>query len=169
MARGGAVRGEGGAEEREHSSIPKWAADAQKLLEDGECSEEFQAATILWRKREEAASFQGPARGTGAGVRLVEVKGWVVRARTGGPSPPIKNAKDFGTRFWNWWVSINPDWRARVGGGQRMAQERDGGWEGLASQTGPNGLLNAMICLRWWRDELKEECTEWKEAVTDVR
>ncbi|KAJ7234323.1 hypothetical protein B0H12DRAFT_1028108 [Mycena haematopus] len=125
-------------------------------------------ATELWWKREQAVNFQGPARGAGAGVRPVEIKGWVARARIGGPSPAIRNAKDFGARFWKWWVSINPDWRVRAGG-ERLVQKGDGDWTALVSQTGPNGLLNAMICLRWWRDELTEESKEWKEAVADVR
>ncbi|KAJ7202949.1 hypothetical protein B0H12DRAFT_993558, partial [Mycena haematopus] len=122
----------------------------------------YTAGVKLWWRHEKAASFLWPARGAGASVRPVEVKGWVARARTGGPSPAITHAKDFGVRFWAWWVSINPEW------GRRLAQKGDGDWTGLASQTGPNGLLNVIMCLRWWRDELREESSDWKEAVADV-
>lgn len=43
----------------------------------------------------------------------------------------------------------------------------DGPWGDL-DFPGPNGFLNVVVCLKWWRDKLKEESTEWREAVEDV-
>ncbi|KAJ6467023.1 hypothetical protein C8R45DRAFT_839076, partial [Mycena sanguinolenta] len=146
-------------------AAPKWASNVRTLLEIGQGSNAYGAAIGLWWRFKQAAGFLGPKQD--AAVRPVEVKGWVARARTGGPLPAIQSVKDFGSRYWSWWVSINPEWR--VGAGKGPVQEGEGEWAELAGQTGPNGLLNALICLRWWRDELLQESAEWKRAVADVR
>lgn len=34
---------------------------------------------------------------------------------------------------------------------------------------GQNGLICALICLRWWRDKLRDgDLADWEEAVADV-
>ncbi|KAJ7015993.1 hypothetical protein C8F04DRAFT_919604, partial [Mycena alexandri] len=69
------------------------------------------------------------------------------------------------------WVEINPKWRTRTAGvATRLEKEGEGDWASVAS-TGPNGILNILICLRWWRDALsgdEAEIGRWKEALEDV-
>ncbi|KAJ7026650.1 hypothetical protein C8F04DRAFT_966196 [Mycena alexandri] len=83
-------------------------------------------------------------------MRPKEVTGWISHARSGGPQPPIVDVFSFAARWWPWWVEINPQWRVRMGTTvKRLAKEGEGDWDLLAS-TGPNGMLNVLICLRWW-------------------
>ncbi|KAK7055631.1 hypothetical protein R3P38DRAFT_3170305 [Favolaschia claudopus] len=152
--------------------VPKWAPHCRKLLETGEGGELWKKVVEAWWKREEKANFKGPSQGAAAKERPSEIKGWIARARVGGPQPPIKNVFNFTATWWVWWMRLNPTWREKVCDGRRLAKEGEGDWKVLASQTGPNGLLNALICLRWWRDVLgsndEREIKEWLEAVEEV-
>ncbi|KAJ7038842.1 hypothetical protein C8F04DRAFT_881302, partial [Mycena alexandri] len=125
----------------------------------------------LWWAYEKAAQFKGPSKGKGTGIRPKEVSGWISRARTGGPNPAIIDVVSFASRWWTWWVEINPAWRARTGTMvKRLAKEGNGDWDSVAS-TGPNGILNILICLRWWYDALNGDqggMSRWKEALEDV-
>ncbi|KAJ7024987.1 hypothetical protein C8F04DRAFT_968329, partial [Mycena alexandri] len=128
-------------------------------------------AVDLWWVYEKRANFVGAAKGKGTKVRPKEVSGWISRARSGGPSPAIIDVFSFASRWWTWWEEINPAWRARMGNvAKRLAKEGEGDWDSVAS-TGPNGLLNILICLRWWYDALCGDeggMAEWKEALEDV-
>ncbi|KAJ7120486.1 hypothetical protein C8R43DRAFT_1136871 [Mycena crocata] len=150
--------------------IPKWAADARVTLLAGGGGEAWLEVVELWWRYEVAANFEGPKRGAGTAVRPDEVSGWINRARSGGPHPAISDVYSFVTRWWKWWETINPVWRKRTGTPVRLEQCGDGDWSSLA-HTGPNGLLNALICLRWWRDALRGnlDVQGWEEAVGDVR
>jgi hypothetical protein len=68
----------------------------------------------------------------------------------------------FAAGWWKWWEAINPSWCKRDAGG-RLNKEGDGDWGSIA-QTGPNGMLNVLICLRWWRDALRGDLGGWEEA-----
>ncbi|KAK7020040.1 hypothetical protein R3P38DRAFT_3198597 [Favolaschia claudopus] len=155
------------------SEIPKWAPHSRKLLETGEGGEVWNRVVNAWWKREEKARFKGPKSGAAAKDRPGEIKGWIARARVGGPQPPIKDLFTFSGTWWNWWMKLNPSWREKAYDGRRLLKAGEGEWELLTSQTGPNGLLNALICLRWWRDVLAgtadgREIKEWAEAVNEV-
>ncbi|KAJ7608079.1 hypothetical protein DFH06DRAFT_943675, partial [Mycena polygramma] len=143
-----------------------WAADARETLLDGGGGAVWENVVELWWRREKAAGFSGPPKGAKANLRPKEVKGWVARARTGGPSPAIVDAIGFSVDWWKWWVAINPPWR-QLEGGRRLKQEGEGNWES-AAQTGPNGMLNVLVCLRWWRDVLRNDLGDWEEALVDV-
>jgi hypothetical protein len=66
-------------------------------------------------------------------------------------------------------MALNPEWRKTgVTDGERLRKSREGEW-GSTVQTGPNGMLNVLICLRWWRDVIDEtELGAWEEALKDV-
>ncbi|KAJ7017202.1 hypothetical protein C8F04DRAFT_979767 [Mycena alexandri] len=152
----------------EEGGVQKWAADAQVNLLAGGGGEVWAKVVNMWWKREEANKFQGPAKGKGVSLRPKEVSGWVSRAHSGGPHPAIVDTISFAVRWWNWWGSINPEWQVRKG--NRLLREGEGSWDPVA-QTGPNGMLNVLICLRWWYDALKGDegaIGEWKEALSDV-
>ncbi|KAJ6514840.1 hypothetical protein C8R47DRAFT_961572 [Mycena vitilis] len=146
--------------------VPKWAADARVTLQSGGGGELWEEVVEMWWVREKAASFDGPAKGPMAKIRPKQVAGWVGRARTGGPNPPIVDLIAFAAGWWKWWVAINPPWR-QTNEGKRLKTEGEGDW-GSAAQTGPNGLLNVLICLRWWRDASRSDLSEWREALEDV-
>ncbi|KAJ7043433.1 hypothetical protein C8F04DRAFT_1250861 [Mycena alexandri] len=164
-------KGQGQAVVVGDDNVPKWAADAHVTLLAGGGGEVWTKLVNLWWDYEKAASFLGPAKGKGTAIRPKEVSGWISRARTGGPSPAIIDVCSFAARWWAWWVEINPVWRPRTSVGvKRLAKEGDGDWGSVAS-TGPNGMLNILICLRWWYDALGGDeggRTEWKEALEDV-
>ncbi|KAK7016262.1 hypothetical protein R3P38DRAFT_3203083 [Favolaschia claudopus] len=165
-----------GAGKKRADSETGWATHSREVLlktDEGEQwkagGEKWEGVVAKWWAKEEAASFQGPAKGAGTKLRPKQVGAWIKRARTGGPQPTVSDTFGFSVVWWKWWVSINPDWRKRKDGGRRM--ERDtttGDWGVLQSQTGPNGLLNVLICLRWWKDAMRMEAGDWDEALEDV-
>ncbi|KAJ7699818.1 hypothetical protein B0H16DRAFT_1245924, partial [Mycena metata] len=126
----------------------------------------------MWWDQEKKASFVGPGKGKGTAMRPKEVSGWISRARSGGPQPRIIDVFVFAARWWAWWLEINPQWRVQTGTTvKHLAKEGEGDWDSLAS-TGPNGMLNVVICLRWWRDALGGDeggMAGWNEAVEDVK
>ncbi|KAJ7768419.1 hypothetical protein B0H16DRAFT_1453125 [Mycena metata] len=134
------------------NNVPKWATDTHVTLLAGGGGDLWVKAVDLWWKYEKAASFVGPAKGKGTALRPKEVSGWIARARTGGPVPAIVDVFSFAAKWWSWW------------------KEGEGDWASVAS-TGPNGMLNILICLRWWCDALggdEGEMGGWKEALEDV-
>ncbi|KAJ7623834.1 hypothetical protein DFH06DRAFT_1008703, partial [Mycena polygramma] len=135
-------------------------------LRTGGGGEKWEKVVELWWTRETAAAFGGPPKGAKPNLRPKEVKGWVARARTGGPSPAIVDVYSFAADWWKWWVAINPSWR-QLEGGRHLKKEGEGDW-GSAAHTGPNGMLNVLVCLRWWRDVLRGEFGDWEEALADV-
>ncbi|KAJ7753864.1 hypothetical protein B0H16DRAFT_1316731, partial [Mycena metata] len=94
--------------------------------------------------------------------RPTEVHTWVSRARN--IEPEIKNIDSFVKDFQGWWVEINPAWRkAKV----PMEKKTGGPWTSI-DIPGPNGFLNVLMCLKWWREAMDDESEEWREAVEDV-
>ncbi|KAK6977456.1 hypothetical protein R3P38DRAFT_2810287 [Favolaschia claudopus] len=170
------IRAPPGADE---NGIAHWARSARDQLLGGECDDEWTKVVELWWKQEERAGFIGPAKAMGTKYRPKEVAGWISRARVGGPQPAILDVYGFAALWWKYWVAINPEWRTRVRDGRRLAKEGEGDWSALKKETGKNGLLNVLICLRWWRDALRIRsegewlregvAKDWKEAVEEVR
>ncbi|KAJ7715061.1 hypothetical protein B0H16DRAFT_1340274 [Mycena metata] len=167
--RASAKRGRGKQTALVEGGIPKWAADGRVALLQGGGGDEWAGLVDLWWAYEKAGKFVGLAKGKGTAKRPKEVSGWVSRARSEGPHPAIGDVYAFAAQWWIWWVSINPAWRERVEG--RLVKAGNGDWESVA-QTGPNEMLNVLICLRWWYDGLKNDAPailKWKEAVEDVQ
>ncbi|KAJ6460702.1 hypothetical protein C8R47DRAFT_932322, partial [Mycena vitilis] len=147
---------------------PKWAADAHATLLSGGGGEKWARVVEMWWRHEGAVKFEGPGKGQQAKLRPASVAGWVARARTGGPNPPLSDVYAFAAQWWKWWDALNPGWRRKgLQAGQRM-KKGEGEW-GSTVQTGPNGMLNVLICLRWWRDKVDDsELPKWEEALEDV-
>ncbi|KAJ7642655.1 hypothetical protein DFH06DRAFT_1334041 [Mycena polygramma] len=143
-------RGRGSQAAVTQDGIPKWAAEARETLRTGSGGEKWEKVVELWWTRETAAAFGGPPKGAKPNLRPKEVKGWVARARTGGPSPAIVDVYSFAA---DWWKCLK--------------KEGEGDW-GSAAHTGPNGMLNVLVCLHWWRDVLRGEFGDWEEALADV-
>ncbi|KAJ7720534.1 hypothetical protein B0H16DRAFT_1336020 [Mycena metata] len=150
---------------------PTWASDAKKALVAGPEGGEFWTKLLdLWWAKEVTRKFKGPARGHTDG-RPIQVGNWIQYARRGVVKPAIADVKRFGQEWWDWWLLMNPNWRQSLPLG-RLEQARGGeGWDAV-DHSGPNGILNAIICLRWWKDALEqgnaEQEKEWKLAVNEV-
>ncbi|KAJ7017234.1 hypothetical protein C8F04DRAFT_979725 [Mycena alexandri] len=165
-------KGGGGQTALGDDNVPAWASSAKVTLAAGGGGDSWAKIMSLWWDLEKKASFIGPGKGKGTSMRPKEVAGWISRARSGGPQPPIVDVFSFAARWWPWWVEINPQWRVRTGTTvKRLAKEGEGDWDSLAS-TGPNGMLNVLICLRWWYDALRGDeggMEGWNKAVEDVK
>ncbi|KAJ7036054.1 hypothetical protein C8F04DRAFT_954354 [Mycena alexandri] len=151
--------------------VPNWAGSAKEALEEGAGSDEWSAVVGAWWDIERTATFTGPAKGRSVGLRPKEVTKWIGRGRIGGAEPPLTDLYGFAAGWWKFWTVLNPAWRVEKRGvGERLAKSADGEL-GPTVQTGPNGILNVLICLRWWRDKIDgaKEVAAWDEAVEDVR
>lgn len=100
-------------------------------------------------------------KGHSAKLRPAQVGAWVQRARIG--TPEIKDVAVFGREFWTWWQDINPVWRKI----SLPMEKKDGSWACM-DLPGPNGFLNVLMCLWWWRNKMEEPSQDWREAVEDV-
>ncbi|KAJ7575799.1 hypothetical protein C8J56DRAFT_801068 [Mycena floridula] len=102
----------------------------------------------------------------GARVRPAEVEWWTKRKRL--PTPEIKDVTAFGRKWWDWWIHVNTDWRTRSDN-RRLVQEGEGSWDCLTI-SGVNGLLSALMCLRWWflADVKTGSDDSWTEAVAEM-
>jgi hypothetical protein len=70
-------------------------------------------------------------------------------------------------QWWAWWADINPEWRVQTEG-KRLEKGGVGEWTKL-DIGGPNGLLNVLMCLRWWRNAMPEtHMADWVDAIEDV-
>ncbi|KAJ7026593.1 hypothetical protein C8F04DRAFT_1267961 [Mycena alexandri] len=151
---------------------PKWGADARVRLQSGGGGVDWEYVVGAWWEAELAASFSGPAKGQSVSLRPPQVSKWVGRGRTGDPSPPLVDLYEFATQWWRWWCALNPEWRRGGGPTGGRLHRTDGDWGGTM-QAGPNGFLNVLMCLRWWRDAIKSNEPQlvhaWDEAVADVR
>ncbi|KAJ7779966.1 hypothetical protein B0H16DRAFT_1300114 [Mycena metata] len=151
--------------------VPTWASDADKALGAGKDGGELWKKLVgLWWAKELARKFQGPTRGFTEG-RPLQVYNWVHYARRAPVKPAITDVKKFGKQWWDWWMLMNPNWRTPMRSG-RLEQVRGGeGWAAV-DHSGPNGILNAIICLRWWKDATEdgnaEQEDEWEMAVREV-
>jgi hypothetical protein len=100
-------------------------------------------------------------KGHSAKRRPAQVSAWVQRARIS--SLEIKDVRKFAEEWAVWWQDINPAW-CKI---SLPMPKQDGVWDNM-DLPGPNGFLNVLICLKWWRGKLEEESKEWLDAVEDV-
>lgn len=65
--------------------------------------------------------------------------------------PSWPNLHDYGTSVVDWWLALQPRWRALVPG----ENARKEGPLDCLCQPGINGLLNVVILAYWWSNGLK--------------
>ncbi|KAJ6533823.1 hypothetical protein DFH09DRAFT_844047, partial [Mycena vulgaris] len=88
---------------------------------------------------------------------------WVKNARIG---TPVLVIEKFIEEWGVWWMDIQPKWRIRDG--ELVTDGTTGSWDALRC-PGPNGLLNVLMCLKWWRAALERETMGWLSALGDVK
>ncbi|KAJ7823923.1 hypothetical protein B0H13DRAFT_1591667 [Mycena leptocephala] len=140
-----------------------WVIKAKKMLERDELGSAWTELVGEWYRREEGKGFVSPVRvkGLSARQRPSQVGAWVQRARNG--TPEIKDVEVFAKEWARWWEDINPAWRKL----SLPMEKKDGDWA-FMDVPGPNGFLNVLVCLLWWRQKLEEESQGWRDAVEDV-
>ncbi|KAJ7354142.1 hypothetical protein DFH08DRAFT_984420, partial [Mycena albidolilacea] len=81
----------------------------------------------------------------------------------GSVPPDIRDVEAFGKTWTDWWRDINPPWRKAI----TPMPRTDGDWT-LLDLPGPNGFLNVLVCLKWWRERLEQELPAWREGFEDM-
>ncbi|KAJ7653709.1 hypothetical protein DFH06DRAFT_994257 [Mycena polygramma] len=144
------------------AAAPKeWAKKAKNFLEEIAFGNDWVELIGQWWTREENKGFLSPVRGLSAKKRPGQIASWVQRARTG--EPEINDVSVFAKETVSFWQDINPAWRKK----NVPMLKQNGDWTPLEI-PGPNGILNVLVCLKWWRERLEDESPEWKEVVEDV-
>ncbi|KAJ7721060.1 hypothetical protein DFH07DRAFT_760629 [Mycena maculata] len=125
--------------------------------------EQWEKAVALWWAIEESTEFETKVRSLPTPNRPAQVGAWVKTARSKTPGVTLPT---FSKEWKAWWCAINPSWRRRNG---ELVREGTGPWKVLR-HPGPNGLLNILVCLKWWHGELETDGPneEWNGAVEDV-
>ncbi|KAJ7755034.1 hypothetical protein DFH07DRAFT_743483 [Mycena maculata] len=119
-----------------------WAETARASLTGSEFGPEWAGLVEVWWVREELKAFNGTTRPLVAKKRPKEIGDWIQRARK--YTPPMPDTADFESRWWDWWVEINPAWRGKT---VPMLRARDGPWL-LMEVYGQNGFLNVLTALK---------------------
>ncbi|KAJ7074819.1 hypothetical protein B0H15DRAFT_806620 [Mycena belliarum] len=104
------------------------------------------------------------------------VKEWIARARNWNAKPALGRIGaqglpgTFAGSWWVWWKGLQPPEREEVRGGLSCPVGAD--WSAMAELHGNNGLLQIMLCLLWWGDQVVDANpftkNEWSVAVDDV-
>ncbi|KAJ7767597.1 hypothetical protein B0H14DRAFT_2402747 [Mycena olivaceomarginata] len=157
----------------------EWVLKAKALLEEKAFDGPWPRLVEQWYRREESKSFVSPVsflharyregkltvtgqpKGHPAKLRPAQVGAWVQRARQ--RTLDIQDVEAFGKTWTDWWRDINPPWRKAI----TPMPRTDGDWV-LLDLPGPNGFLNVLVCLKWWRERLEQESPVWREGVEDV-
>ncbi|KAJ7318376.1 hypothetical protein DFH08DRAFT_655029, partial [Mycena albidolilacea] len=145
--------------------VPKeWILKARKALEVNDFGTSWSELVGVWYSREESKGFVAPVSHLRhpAKLRPAQVGAWVQRARTG--TPTIPDVERFAAAWAAWWQDINPVWRKTT---LPMPRTEAGPWTSM-DYPGPNGFLNVLMCLMWWRERVENAPGAWKEAVEDV-
>ncbi|KAJ7111418.1 hypothetical protein C8R44DRAFT_883216 [Mycena epipterygia] len=139
----------------------KWVMEGKKsLLVDMPSGGVWGALVGSWWGLEKAARFQTSRKTLQGSRRPDEISYWAKHRREWMPTID----QDFPKKFWEWWMSLNP---TCVHGGTLVRAEADGCWS-LLQCLGCNGLLNVLMCLKWWRGLLAMDSEEWLSAVADT-
>ncbi|KAJ6481582.1 hypothetical protein C8R47DRAFT_937339, partial [Mycena vitilis] len=139
-----------------------WATERRSFLTSVPYGPEWSTLVDAWYAREEAAGFEVTRHTHSATKRPAAVTAWVSRARN--HIPKLGDIDEFGRTWWGWWIDINPTVRGQQ---QPLQRKEIKDWEGM-DICGQNGFLNVLATLKWWRDALETESSEWKAGVDDV-
>ncbi|KAF9491476.1 hypothetical protein BDN71DRAFT_1433914 [Pleurotus eryngii] len=92
--------------------------------------------------------------------RPEEIAWWVNRARKA--YPMIHDVDAFSTKWWQWWIAMQPEWRKIKDNSLTMERRHCAfdksvscaidAWDKL-DRPGQNGFLNLICCLGWWAEE----------------
>ncbi|KAJ3709688.1 hypothetical protein C8R42DRAFT_584982, partial [Lentinula raphanica] len=109
-------------------------------------------------------------------LRPKELSHWIGNCRyeRKGSEPVFDDLSfvEFIDKFWNWWASIQPEWRGLDMGSRPAPVSCYGSdWKTL-NIHGKNGWLSVLACLKWWGvyigNDGGERRQEWLKAVRDV-
>jgi hypothetical protein len=98
----------------------------------------------------EASDKSGTGGTLPTAMRPAEISQWTSRARPASLPDYTKGKRTFGMfvdSVFQWWGSIQPDWRTFERG--QVSREVNGDWEALYA-TRINGLLNVVMLAYWW-------------------
>lgn len=109
--------------------------------------------------------------------RPAQLSTWIAggRGRTVKTTPPaIGDVGVYGSEWWTWWRSLQPDWRLSGADATRCLQPvaPRGHWGDLVV-PGANGMLGVAATVYWWGCAVREmgtaEREAWEEALKDVQ
>ncbi|KAJ7754813.1 hypothetical protein B0H16DRAFT_1273614, partial [Mycena metata] len=126
--------------------------------------DDWKAVVGLWWMLEEFTGFSSQTTPLPTTARPEAVKIWVKNARK--TAPAIKSVEKMEQEWWGWWTAVNPEWRVREG---ELAREGTGSWDDILSYPGLNGMLNVVICLKWWYGAMDSPSDSWQRALSDVK
>jgi len=81
--------------------------------------------------------------------------------------PTITDVSDYGNKWVAWWSAMQP--KSRHGGTGDLSRDGNHNFDDVVLR-GPNGFLNIIKSLFWWREAVKSDSdmVEWQGAVSDV-
>ncbi|KAJ7841069.1 hypothetical protein B0H14DRAFT_2587086 [Mycena olivaceomarginata] len=147
---------------REREGRKGWAVTAKELLMKKDFGGGWPALVGVWWKREEKVGFKGTVKARPSSEEMT-YGGEGLDCKS--PQAHTRYSERRGIRegVGVWWLDINP---ARRGEERPMSRET-GEWDCL-DLYGPNGFLNVLIALKWWRDAMDEASPDWDEAIADI-
>ncbi|KAK7041912.1 SERTA domain-containing protein 3 [Paramarasmius palmivorus] len=107
-----------------------------------------------WVRLDSKPNYKGPR--LSATDRPSDIGWWIARARPVGYQPKkMQDLQGYAHDFTTWYRNCSPSWRTEDSSGFDMPRSSGGDWSSLA-RFGPNGIVNFVVGLAWWKGELKK-------------
>ena len=149
-----------------NTSSPKWLTKNFAFLMNQAFRPKWNRLVGLWVTLEEFyLECNEKAKSLLTKSRPKQIAFWIKCARW--PSYEIESSEldKLVRQFWEWWMAINPSWRA-IDSEHHLQIGGEGTWEELCC-PGVNGFLSVLACLKWWK-LASSETGEWEHAVNEV-
>ncbi|KAJ6457182.1 hypothetical protein C8R47DRAFT_995805 [Mycena vitilis] len=123
-----------------------------------------------WVEVEQKHDFDFGNSKLGSTSRPGEVSEWIRDGRE--HARTVKNTKTFESKWWKWWGSLQPKWRALLVDAAPPPPPEGADWAVL-DVPGQNGMLTVVATLYWWgcAEKRRGESARsegWERAATDV-
>ncbi|KAJ7456321.1 hypothetical protein B0H11DRAFT_1673126, partial [Mycena galericulata] len=151
----------------------KWFVHALQQMTETDLGGHFNAALAAWTRIEAACRWENPPHKLSAKGRPEHVGRWIQGARGQRASAPlVTDVVAYARIWWDWWDSLQPEWRKKGADGRWVTGESYGGeWDDKQLHWGQNGMLSVVASLYFWGCAVVDtpgSRDEWELAVNDA-
>ncbi|KAK7017499.1 SERTA domain-containing protein 3 [Paramarasmius palmivorus] len=132
----------------------EYAQTVLSICHEAQMDRQFRDVVVNWLHLDGKAKYTGPR--LSATQRPPDIGAWIARARPVGFKPKqMHDLKNYADDFEAWYKNCSPSWRKGNANGIRLSRDAGEDWSSIA-KFGPNGIVNFVVGLAWWKQELRK-------------